>query len=400
MKKLIVLLAALALLLTMVVGCNKPEPAPSQPAPSAPAQTGSSAPSNEPIKIGYLNPLTGDTALWGQTGLNGLILAAEQINAAGGILGRTVEIVGLDNRDSTEDTLIAFNRLIDEYKVIAVVGTNTSTHNIAMAPIANQRKIPIIGTGTTNELVTVDENGNLHPYSFRLSFIDSFQGTKMGEYAIKQGMKTAAFITNIADSYSTGCTEYTSKAFEAGGGKVVAQENANAGDTDYRAQLTRIAPKNPDVLFIPENYQHVAYIARQARELGLTCAFYGYDGWDSVELPEMADGALEGARFASRPGFSLPEAEQFGKDYIARFNDTQLEAESLFTADALYWIKQCLEAAGVVDSVALRDQMENTTSFKGLMGEMIIDPKTHNPARELAIFEIQGKDNVLIEIFY
>jgi len=398
MKKLIALLAALALMLALITGCATQTPG-NAGQPSQTNATEPSAPPAEPIRIGYINPLSGDTALWGQTGLNGLILAAEKINAAGGVLGRQIEIIGLDNRDETQDTLIAFNRLIDEYHVLAVIGTNTSTHNIAMAPIANEKHVPIIGTGTTNELVTVDENGKLHPYSFRMSFIDTFQGTKMGEYALAQGMKTAAFITNIADAYSTGCTEFTSNAFIAGGGKVVAQESANAGDTDYRAQLTRIAATNPDVLFIPENYAHVAFIARQARELGMTCEFYGYDGWDSVELPAMADGALEGARFASRPGFSLPEAEEFGKEYMARFNDSQLEAESLFTSDALNWIVQCIEAAGVVDAVALRDHMENTTSFEGLMGKMTVDPKTHNPDRELAIFEIQGENNVLIEIF-
>ena len=133
------------------------------------------ATAGDTIKIGYVSALSGDTALWGQAGLNGMLLTMEKINAAGGVLGRKIEIIGLDGRGDQQDSGNAYNKLVDEYKVVAVVGTNFSSCNIPMASVADQKKVPLIATAASNELVTVDGNGNLHPYSFRLCFIDSFQ---------------------------------------------------------------------------------------------------------------------------------------------------------------------------------------------------------------------------------
>lgn len=351
------------------------------------------------IRIGYVGALSGDTSLWGQTGLNGLLLTAEKMNAAGGVLGKKIEIIGLDGRGEPQDSVNALNRLIDEYHISAVVGTNFSSCNIPMAAVADRKKVPIIGTATSNELVTVDENGNLHPYSFRMCFIDSFLGTKMGEYALNLGLKRVAFLINQGDAYSVNVSQYTVEAIEAGGGEVVAQEAAGSGDTEFKPLLTRIGAANPDVLFLPwTNPNTISLIARQARELGLSFRIYGYDGWDSIELPTLAAGSLEGQRFGSRIGFYSPEARAYGDEYQAKFN-MALEAECLFTNDALLWIVQAINEASSADPTAIRDRLEATTSFTGLMGQMSINPATHNPSRELAIFEIRGPEVTLLEIF-
>jgi branched-chain amino acid transport system substrate-binding protein len=351
------------------------------------------------IKIGYVGALSGDTSLWGQTGLNGLYLTADKINAAGGVLGKKIEIVGLDGRGEPQDSVNALNRLIDESHVAAVVGTNFSSCNIPMAAVADRKKVPIIGTAASNELVTVDEAGALHPYSFRMCFIDSFQGTKMGEYALKQGLKRVAFLVNQGDAYSVNVARYTVDAVLAGGGEVAAQEAAGNADQQFEPQLTRIALTKPDVLFLPwTNPNTLSLIARQARGLGLSFKIYGYDGWDSMELPALAEGALEGQRFGSRIGFNTPEARAYGAEYQARFN-MALEAECLFTNDALLWLVQAINEAGSAEPTAIRDKLEATTSFSGLLGAMSVDPATHNPSRELAIFEIQGANEVFLEIF-
>jgi branched-chain amino acid transport system substrate-binding protein len=354
--------------------------------------------SGEPIKIGYVGALTGDTALWGQAGLNGMLLRAEKINAAGGVLGRKLEVVGMDGRGDPQDSVNAFNKLIDEEKVVAVVGTNFSSCNIPMASIADAKKIPLVATAASNMLVTQDESGKLHPYSFRLCFTDPYQGSKMAEYLIAKGFKTAALIVNKGDASSTGITQYFIPAYEAAGGKIVANEEGNGGDNDFRAQLTKIAQAKPEVLFIPWIYSDVALIAKQARELGLDCQLAGSDGWDSMDLPSLAEGAMEGAIFCSRPGFALPEAQTFGEEYQAKFNIT-LEGECLFGSDGLAWIVQCIEEAGSAEPEAIRERLENTTLFKGLLGELVQDPATHNPLREVAIFEVQGDKEVFIEMF-
>jgi branched-chain amino acid transport system substrate-binding protein len=220
----------------------------------------------------------------------------------------------------------------------------------------------------------------------------------MAQYALKNGVKRAALIVNRSDAYSTSLARFTEAAFTSGGGQIVAQETAGSGDTDFRAQLTRIGRANPEVLFIPWTLREVALIAKQARELGLKFQFYGYDGWDSLELPSLAEGALEGALFGSRIGFNTPEAYAYGEEYKARFN-IALEAECLFTNDGLRWIVQVIKEKNSTDPTVIRDGLEATTSFSGLLGKMAVDPATHNPSRELAIFEIKGDKEVLKEIF-
>ena len=391
-KKIVALFVALFMLTALVGGCaapsaSEPTAAPAAPEESAaPAATEAPAPAGETIKIGYVSALSGDTALWGQAGLNGMLLTAEKINASGGILGRQVEIIGLDGKGDAADSVSAYKKLVEEEGVVAVVGTNFSSCNIPIAAVSDELKVPVIATAASNEKVTVDENGKLHPYSFRLCFIDSFQGTVLGKYAAtKMGLKKGAIITDITDAYSTGVGSFISDAFTANGGTMVASEQAQSGDNDFRAQLTKIAAAEPDVLFIPWIYQNVALIAKQARELGIEAVMLGTDGWDSNELADLAGGALEGASYVSRIGFNTPEAKAYAEEYKAKYN-IAVEAECLYGNDGLLWIKDAIERANSTEPTAIRDALENTDTFTGLLGTMKMDAATHNPLREIAIF--------------
>lgn len=352
-----------------------------------------------PIKIGYVGALSGDTALWGQAGLNGMELTAKQINEDGGILGREVQVIGLDGKGAPDDSVTAYKKLVEEEGVSAVVGTNFSSCNIAIAAVADELKVPVIATAASNDLVTVDADGSLHPYSFRLCFIDSYMGYLAGSYAYNElGLKTCALITDVTDSYSTSVGQYMVDTFTELGGELVASEEAQNGDNDFRAQLTKIAAAQPDVLFIPWNYENVCLIAQQARELGIEGVFFGADGWDTTELTELSNGALEGCYYVSRPGFNLPEAAAYGEVYQKEYN-VALEAECLYGNDGVMWIKQAIEAAGSDDPTAIRDQLEATTSFDGLLGHMSIDPATHNPSRDAAIFEVKDNEVQYVGIY-
>ena len=352
-----------------------------------------------PIKIGYVGALSGDTALWGQAGLNGMELTAKQINEDGGILGREVQVIGLDGKGAPDDSVTAYKKLVEEEGVSAVVGTNFSSCNIAIAAVADELKVPVIATAASNELVTVDADGKLHPYSFRLCFIDSYMGYLAGSYAYNElGLKTCALITDVTDSYSTSVGQYMVDTFTELGGELVASEEAQNGDNDFRAQLTKIAAAQPDVLFIPWNYENVCLIAQQARELGIEGVFFGADGWDTTELIELSNGALEGCYYVSRPGFNLTEAAAYGEVYQEEYN-VALEAECLYGNDGVMWIKQAIEAAGSDDPTAIRDQLEATTSFDGLLGHMSIDPATHNPSRDAAIFEVKDDEIQYVGIY-
>ena len=361
-KKLVLIALALVLLGGMLSGC----------APKAAKDDG-------PIRIGYVGALSGETALWGQAGLNGALLAAKEINAAGGILGRQVEVVGLDGRAETTDTVNAFRRLVTEEKVLAVIGTNWSSLNIALAPIADELKVPVIATAASNPKVTVDENGKLHPYSFRIGFIDPFQGQVLANLASNTiGAKTAGVIYDVGSDYSTGLSQYFEEQFVKNGGQVVSKVEAHTGDNDFRAQLSVIKEANPEVILVPWIYKDVALIANQARELGITVPLLGGDGWDSPELIDLAGPAIEGCYYTSQPSFANPITKPFYDAYMKEYNNLVPETEALFLRDGLYWVKDALERAGEVSSDALRTALENTTKFDGLMGSMAIDPATHN----------------------
>ncbi len=341
------------------------------------------------IKIGYIGALSGETAVWGQAGLNGMNLTAKEINEAGGILGKQVVVVGMDGMGQPADSVNALNRLIDEEKVLAVVGTNFSSCQIAMVPIADQKQIPLIATAASNPKVTVDENGNLHPYSFRIGFIDPFQGEVLASFALNEvGAQTAAVIYDVGSDYSVGLTDFFTKKFEADGGEILIKVEAHSGDNDFRAQLSKIAELEPDVILVPWIYKDVALIANQARELGITSVLLGGDGWDSKELLTMAGEALEGSYYTSQPSFANPATKPYYDAYVAEYDGLVPETEALFGHDGLYLIKDALERAGKVDSQALRDALETTEGFQGLMGTMTIDPATHNPSKPCSVYKV------------
>lgn len=347
------------------------------------------------IKIGYIGALTGDTAVWGQAGLNGMKLTAKKVNDAGGVLGSTIEVIGMDGKGKPEDSLNALSKLID-MGVIAVVGTNFSSCNIPMAPVATAKKIPLLATAASDPKVTVDETGKLMEYSFRIGFIDPFQGRVLAAFAVeKLGAKTAAILTDIGSDYSYGLSSYFEEEFKKLGGKIVASEQGRAGDNDYRAQLSKLKTVNPDVILVPWIDKDVALIAKQARELGVKAAFMGGDGWDNQDMITMAGAALEGGYYTSQPSFGREVTKPYYDEYVKTYA-IKPETEALFGHDAVMWIVDALKRAGKADSVALKDALENTTGFEGLMGTMNIDKKTHNPVKPCSVMTI--KDGKIVYV--
>lgn len=394
MKRFIAALLALTLIFALAACGSK-----TTETNTAGSAAASESTDSDTIKIGYVGALSGDTALWGQAGLNGMLLTAKQINEDGGILGKQVEIVGLDGKGVADDSVAAYKRLVEQEGVVAVVGTNFSSCNIPIAAVSDELHVPVIATAASNELVTVAEDGTLHPYSFRLCFIDPYMGYLAGSYAYTElGLRTCAVIEDITDSYSTSVGDYMVETFTSLGGELVASEEAQNGDNDFRAQLTKIAAANPDVLFVPWNYENVALIGQQARELGITAVFFGADGWDTTELIDLSHGALEGCYYVSRPGFNLPEAAAYGEIYSDAYK-IALETECLYGNDGLLWIKQAIETAGSADPTAIRDALESTSSFDGLLGHMSVDPATHNPSRDAAIFRVDADEITYIGIY-
>ena len=385
-KRVSALLLTLLMALTLVACGNKS----SGSEASNPAET--PAASGDTIKIGYVSDLTGATALWGTAGQYGAELAIKDINDAGGVLdGKMLELVPMDGKGEAADSVSAFKNLVEVHHIVASVGTNFSSCNIPMASVADEVKVPILGTAASNELVTVDENSNLHPYSFRMCFIDSYLGTVVGNYAYDTlGVKSAALFTVAGNTNSESVGQFIKDAFTAKGGTIVADEQCQEGDVDFRAQLANIGSANPEIVFVIMNdYAKIATFAKQAREMGIDCVMMGHDGWDSAQLAKEAEGALEGCLYVSRIGFSTPEARAFGERVVKEYN-TSMEAECLFGHDGVMWVADAIERAGSADPVAIRDALEQTDVFEGLIGTLVMDPATHNPSMACAVYQCEG----------
>ncbi len=234
-------------------------------------------PQGDPIKVGSLNSMTGLNSTFGQSSDRGIRLAAEEQNKAGGVLGRPVEVATGDTESSPDKTSLAVLKLIEQDKVVAVLGEVASSRSIAAAPACQRAKIPLLSPASTNPKVT-----KLGSYIFRSCFVDDFQGVAIAKFTANDlKLKKAAILTDTKNDYSTGLQKVLEAEFPRLGGEIVAHETYQAGDTNFKTQLTNIKAANPDIVFLPGYYTEAALIVNQARELGLTCPFIGGDGWDS-----------------------------------------------------------------------------------------------------------------------
>src|SRR5262245_60556879 len=227
------------------------------------------------IVVGMYGSLTGDGASFGQSSKEGADLAVEEVNAAGGVMGRKIRILHEDDQSKPEEASSAVTKLITQDKVVAVLGEVASRRTLAAAPVAQRYQIPLITPASTNERVTA-----VGDYIFRVCFIDPFQGEVLAKFAFNDlKARKAAVLKNIQQDYSVGLTDVVVKHFTALGGQVSDPISYSSGDADFRAILTQVRSQKPDVLFVTGYYPEAAIIARQARELGLTMPLLGGDGW-------------------------------------------------------------------------------------------------------------------------
>lgn len=387
-NKKIALILIVTFLMTLVAGCgSKPAPAPA-PAP-APTE----------ILIGANYELTGNVATFGQSTVNGIELAFEEINAAGGILGMKLKIVKSDNKsDAGEATNIA-TKLVTQDKVIALLGPVTSTNVLAAVPVATQYKVPIITSSGTNTKVTVDDAGKTRDWAFRTCFIDPFQGLVAGTFAATSlNAKTAAVYIDKNSDYSKGLAAEFKKAFEAKGGKIVSEEGFTTDDKEFRATLKKIIGKNPDMIFVPAYYEQDGLIARQARELGYTKPIAGGDGWDSEKLLEIAGAkALQNVFFVNHYSAqdTDPKVVKFVTDYKAKYNGVP-DALAALGYDTAYMLAAAIKAAGSADPAKIKDALAATKGFVGVTGNISMDDK-HNPVKAAAILTFDKDGNLIFK---
>ncbi|HEY3899686.1 MAG TPA: ABC transporter substrate-binding protein [Chthoniobacter sp.] len=325
---------------------------------------------SDEIPVGEFASLTGKEATFGQSSHEGTVLAVEEINASGGVLGKKIRLITEDNSSKPGESANAVNKLIAKDNVVAVLGEVASSRSMEAAPICQSNKIPEISPSSTNPKVT--ETGD---YIFRVCFIDPFQGTVMANFAMKtlKEHKVAIF-TDVKSDYSKGLAKYFKEAFLKGGGQIVAELDYNGGDKDFKGQLTAIKAANPEGVFVPGYYTDAALICIQAREVGLTVPIYGGDGWESSKLTEIGKEAVEGTYFSTHysPDAGGEKGKAFVAAYTKRFNHAP-DAMAALGYDSAMILADAIKRAGSTDGPKIRDALAATKDFDAVTGKITIN---------------------------
>ena len=362
-----------------------------------------SAASGDTIKVGVLGPMTGDVSVYGLAVINGATLYLEQVNANGGVNGKQLEVITMDEQGDATQAVTCFTKMCDQ-GITALVGDVTTTPTLALAAESADYNMPMVTASATAEAVTYDaETDTVNENVFRATFTDPFQGIKMADYAYqKLGYTQAAVIYLKGADYNEGLAENFVKEFESLGGTIVDQETYAEGDVDFKTQLTTILGKNPQVVFCPNYYQDVGQILAQAESIGLTVPFLGGDGWDGLEGYATAD-QLKDAYFCanyakgSNTEFESAYKEKYGEDYPNGFAPLGYDA-----AMTVVYGLQAAEDAGleagtdeykqaVIDAIA-------SGTIDGITGTYTFD-EHHNPVKQTAILCFDGATPVLKEMF-
>ena len=340
----------------------------------------------DPIKIGHYGAFTGKDAAFGSAARKGVILAVEEVNAAGGALGRPLELFSEDNQSKQGESATIVKKFVAREKVVAVLGGNASTNSLEAAPICQTARVPMIAISSTNPRVT--EFGD---YIFRVCFIDPFQGAVLAKFAAgRLQAHRVAILTSVSNPYAVGLTKVFRERFTALGGEIVAEQKYSEGDKDFRAQLTAIKAAQPDAIFASGYYTEGALICKQARGLGMHATVFGGDGWEAPELITIGGAAVEGTYYSAHysKDSPAPEVVNFIRKFRARWNDETPDGISANGYDAVMLFADAARRAGSVAGAPLRDALAATKNFAGVTGQITIDAD-RNAAKPAVILTVK-----------
>ncbi len=356
-------------------------------ASALPGLTGCRGGGGDTILVGEFASLTGKEATFGISSHEGTLLAIEEINAAGGVLGKKLELKTEDDQSKAGEPANVVNKLISKDGVVAVLGEVASSRSLEAAPICQQNSIPMISPASTNPKVT--ETGD---YIFRVCFIDPFQGTVMANFATNTlKAKKVAVFTDVKSDYSKGLAKFFKEGFTKAGGQIATELDFNGGDKDFKGQLTAIKSAAPDAVFVPGYYTDVALICIQAKQLGLNLPFFGGDGWESDTLVKIGGDAMEGHYFSTHyaADAASPKVTAFVGAYKKRYNGKVPDAMAALGYDSAKFLADGITRAGSTEGSKLRDALAATKEFEAVTGKMTINAQ-RDAVKSAVILQVKG----------
>jgi len=362
-------------------GCKE-----SKPDAASGSATPSTAPASQEIVIGHYGSLTGNTAHFGQDTDKAIRLAVDEVNAAGGVLGKKVKVVTLDDRGDSAEAANAVTRLIDVEKANAILGEVSSSLSLAGGRVAQRRQVPMISPSSTNPKVT-----QVGDYIFRVCFLDPFQGKVMADFA-RDTLKfeRVAILKDVKNDYSIGLADAFKAAFTARGGQIPVEQSYSAGDTDFSAQLTTIKAANIQGLYVPGYYAEVGAIARTAQRLGVKVPLMGGDGWDAPDLFKIGGDALEGSFYSNHfaPDAATAKSQKFVADFKAKYGQepTGLGALGYDAAGVLF---EAIRKSGKTDPAGIKEGLASVKNFEGVSGNISINAN-RDADKSAVIVAIEG----------
>jgi branched-chain amino acid transport system substrate-binding protein len=338
------------------------------------------------VIVGYYGDLSGRTSSFGQSTKNGVEMAADEINKAGGINGRTVQIITEDDQGEPNKAATVVTKLINQDKVQALLGEVASSNSLAAAPKAQEAKVPMISPSSTNPAVT-----QVGDYIFRVCFIDPFQGEVMAKFSANNlKAKRAAILYDFNSDYSRGLYQFFKRSFTSLGGQIVSEQSYTQGDRDFSGQLTAIRAANPDVIYVPGYYGEVGVISNQTKQLGIKAPLLGGDGWDAPQLWQLGGASLNGNYISNHYSVDdpSPAIQKFVADYKARYNVLP-DALAALGYDSMKVLADAVKRAGSTENVKLRDAIAQTKDFPGVTGKISID-KDRNAVKPAVVLKLEN----------
>lgn len=352
------------------------------------------------IVVGVNYEMSGAVADYGNAHVDGIKLAVDEINAAGGVNGKTIKLVINDNKGDTNEIATVATKQMTEDNVVVVLGPATSGATKAAINVGNKYKVPVISASATSDDVTLNKDGSVTEYGFKICYSDTYQGTKLANFAVSQKAMKAVIFADSSSDYAKGLSKAFTDAYTKANGTIVATENYVAGDADFNAQLTNLKGKEFDVMFIPGYYQEAGLIVKQAREMGITAMILGPDGFDSQDFIDQAGTAnCNNVYFSTH--FSRVDKVDAVTNFVKAYKDEYGSEPGCFHAlgyDLAYYLKDVLNRVeGDITSESVTKALNDTEAvFTGVTGSFSMKDD-HTPEKAIKVVEL--KDGVQVAAY-